>query len=755
MATDFEKLNIILAARDREFARAMERNTRRVERFTRDSNRNLSRTSQKFDGLATAAKGFAAALAAGGLATGLSRMRQTTAAIATIGDEARRAGVSVQAFQELKFVGDQNRVGIDALVDGLKELNLRADEFIVTGKGSAAEAFERLGYDAESLARGLEDPSDLMLEIIGRLGRLDQAAQIRIADEVFGGTGGEQFVQLISQGEDKLRQTVDRAHEVGAVLGDDVVTRAAEVDAKFAEIETRVGHIGKLLAVEAVDGLTELLNGAADLNLAFETMERLRRSVGTAAEDLDGMGDLGAEGMRDLAAEAEASEIALGNAAGQAAALAQGLRSVAVDVGNTGSLDEALELDRIGARLADLVGAWERNEIGAAEFQARANAAATEAQGVIDRLGELDGANLSGVIGQVGGLIGALAAAARQAVATRTAVADAVRPPSQDRIAAQERRLDPGDPAPPPEPEPEFEGPRPAPRPHVVDIGTWGDNGSGGGGGGGGGSADRQTDWQRELERTKEDIAALAIEAQELAAVAQAGRTVGDAMDYARKRAELLTAAQEAGREITPELRAEIDTLAASYAENAQAADTAAEGLRAMEDRAKDLQRTAETMGDAMSGMFASIVKGSQSGQDALSGLLSKFADMAANAAFSGMFGGMFAPISAIFTPRAGATPSFAGGGDTGWGARAGGIDGQGGFPAILHPKETVIDHTKGPRGGAGGGGVALTFAPQIDARGADPAAIERLEKAQRKMASEFEARTVRAVKDAKTRRIL
>lgn len=39
---------------------------------------------------------------------------------------------------------------------------------------------------------------------------------------------------------------------------------------------------------------------------------------------------------------------------------------------------------------------------------------------------------------------------------------------------------------------------------------------------------------------------------------------------------------------------------------------------------------------------------------------------------------------------------SFEGGGFTGFGARAGGIDGRGGMPAILHPNETVIDHTKG-----------------------------------------------------------
>lgn len=39
---------------------------------------------------------------------------------------------------------------------------------------------------------------------------------------------------------------------------------------------------------------------------------------------------------------------------------------------------------------------------------------------------------------------------------------------------------------------------------------------------------------------------------------------------------------------------------------------------------------------------------------------------------------------------------SFDGGGYTGNGARSGGLDGKGGYLAMLHPRETVIDHTKG-----------------------------------------------------------
>lgn len=49
---------------------------------------------------------------------------------------------------------------------------------------------------------------------------------------------------------------------------------------------------------------------------------------------------------------------------------------------------------------------------------------------------------------------------------------------------------------------------------------------------------------------------------------------------------------------------------------------------------------------------------------------------------------------------------SYDGGGYTGPGSRSGGLDGKGGFMAMLHPQETVVDHTKGQ----GVGGNSQTF---------------------------------------------
>lgn len=57
-------------------------------------------------------------------------------------------------------------------------------------------------------------------------------------------------------------------------------------------------------------------------------------------------------------------------------------------------------------------------------------------------------------------------------------------------------------------------------------------------------------------------------------------------------------------------------------------------------------------------------------------------------------------PLANYFSGMLGGMLSFDGGGSTPSGARSGGVDGKGGFLSVLHPNETVIDHTKGQRSG-------------------------------------------------------
>jgi hypothetical protein len=206
------------------------------------------------------AGGAIGALAVGGLDQIIGRVAALTKGVAEIGDAAKMAGLSNRAFQELGYVAEQNRIPIDALTDAMKELAIRGDEFATTGKGGGADSFMRMGYSAEELGRKLKNPSDLLLEIIDRMGRLDAAARIRVFDEVFGGQGGEKFVQLIDRGADGIRRTIAEAHELGIVLDDDVIQRADEIDRKFSKIATTVSTNLKAAIVDIVSDMDDWLD---------------------------------------------------------------------------------------------------------------------------------------------------------------------------------------------------------------------------------------------------------------------------------------------------------------------------------------------------------------------------------------------------------------------------------------------------------------------------------------------------------------
>ncbi|QYO75335.1 phage tail tape measure protein [Devosia salina] len=262
MADKIQTLLVSLEARISQYDATMRKAMQQTDRSAKTIESRFARMNKSVvSSFGAMAKGLAGPLVALGVGGLISQVGQVASAVASVGDEAKRAGVGIEAFQELGYVARQNRIGMDALTDGLKELSLRADEFIVTSAGPAAEAFQRLGFTAEELKAKLQDPSALFSEIIGKLGRLDQAAQIRIADEIFGGTGGEKFVQLIEQGEDGIRDTIKQARDLGVVMSEDLVDNAAELDRKFQAVSETVGTALKGAVVEAATAMSNFLTG--------------------------------------------------------------------------------------------------------------------------------------------------------------------------------------------------------------------------------------------------------------------------------------------------------------------------------------------------------------------------------------------------------------------------------------------------------------------------------------------------------------
>lgn len=122
---------------------------------------------------------------------------------------------------------------------------------------------------------------------------------------------------------------------------------------------------------------------------------------------------------------------------------------------------------------------------------------------------------------------------------------------------------------------------------------------------------------------------------------------------------------------------------------------------------------------DALEDMFGSIIDGSMSAKEAVAQLLIEIAKAQMLKGLMGLpgMGGLTSAIGGLL--------SFEGGGYTGNGSRTGGLDGKGGRLAMVHPRETIIDHTKGQKARQRTELGTINFSPVINAApGVTPAEL-------------------------------
>lgn len=162
----------------------------------------------------------------------------------------------------------------------------------------------------------------------------------------------------------------------------------------------------------------------------------------------------------------------------------------------------------------------------------------------------------------------------------------------------------------------------------------------------------RLDSYQRLTAAIKERTGAIEAETAAQASLNPLMNDYGFAVEKARAEYDLLTAAQEAGLTITPELRAQIDTLATAYAN----ASAASEQLRETQGR---LQQTAADFNEMGRGALSGFIDDLRSGADAADALnnaigrvLDSLIDMSLNSLFnpagSGA-GGLFGAIASAF----------------------------------------------------------------------------------------------------------
>lgn len=216
---------------------------------------------------------------------------------------------------------------------------------------------------------------------------------------------------------------------------------------------------------------------------------------------------------------------------------------------------------------------------------------------------------------------------------------------------------------------------------------------------------------------------------------------------------KLLDEAKKRGLNLDAKQASTGKTLSETIDEKSQAMARLTEEYERAEKSQNDFESGVDSISDALAGAIVDGEDWRESMRDIFRGLAKDIIASGIKQSLLSVFktpkagGGGF--LSSLFGGGGlGGLLSFDGGGSTGTGARSGGVDGKGGFPAILHPNETVIDHTKSASGGTSGGRLVVELSSELKAQIVDEAANQTVQLIQQ-AAPAIQSGAVRTVHDS------
>ena len=263
MAISAETLNIILAARDKEFTKAMDRSQKRVERFAQQSQKQLSKTGKSFDALSGVASKFGVALSAGVVASGFARMiKDATDAAVRIDNLSRVAGLSAERFQEMTFAARKFGVQEEKLADILKDVNDKFGDFFQTGAGPLADFFENIAPKVGLTAKEFKNLSSE--QALGKYVKGLQDANVSQQELTFYleaiASDATLLAPLLLNNSEQLERMAVAGRDLGVVMSNDMITNSVAMRRTFDEVMDVMTAKFNTFALTVVAGFDKIFN---------------------------------------------------------------------------------------------------------------------------------------------------------------------------------------------------------------------------------------------------------------------------------------------------------------------------------------------------------------------------------------------------------------------------------------------------------------------------------------------------------------
>ena len=173
-------------------------------------------------------------------------------------------GLSTDTLQEYAYAAGLIDTDL-ADVERALARNVKAMSSAQSGSKAYAEAYEKLGVSVTDANGNLRSSEDVFWECIDALGNVKNETEAdAIAMQLFG-KSAQDLNPLIETGSAGFRKFADEAHEAGAVLSGDTLSKLGQVDDSFQRLEQQTGAFKNAIGAGVAPILGTLADGATSV----------------------------------------------------------------------------------------------------------------------------------------------------------------------------------------------------------------------------------------------------------------------------------------------------------------------------------------------------------------------------------------------------------------------------------------------------------------------------------------------------------
>lgn len=207
----------------------------------------------------------------------------------------KRLNINAEGFQAMAYAAKTYGIEQDEVVDGMKELSMRAAEFAEDGKANA-DAFGAIGITQDQVKQYGNNIEGLFSLVRDKLSEVEEQGKRQfLADALFGGgladVGGEFFSQTSSNIKELQKQAMDS----GVIITDESIALSRQYTRDIEALTSRIKGLWQIVASNLLPVFSEVakrlkefldLHGESiidALSLAFRTLSEAVKYLGIAA----------------------------------------------------------------------------------------------------------------------------------------------------------------------------------------------------------------------------------------------------------------------------------------------------------------------------------------------------------------------------------------------------------------------------------------------------------------------------------------